>query len=220
MAFLKKMLLNSASVSRLDDFVEQLIDKTPKVGKWGVKTSHAIHKKVLKEDAGVRKIADFLHGIWLGHPLHPVFTDITIGALIIGAIFDVKGEIEDSEKYKWAGGRLQEIGTIAALPTAVSGLTDFSTVPKPAAKTASLHGLLNIAGVALNTASIIQRRKGKGGRSLSVAALGVTAVSALMGGMLVYKHKVGTDHSQKISKLNEWTPVLDADELPVESSKK
>jgi nitrite reductase/ring-hydroxylating ferredoxin subunit/uncharacterized membrane protein len=206
------------STFRLDHLIEQVIDKIPQVGNWGVDLSHAIHGKILEKEE-VRKIADILHGTWLGHPLHPIFTDITIGAWVIGAILDVTAEAEDSDRYKWAGARLQEIGTIAALPTALSGLTDFSTIPKPASKTATLHGLLNVAGVGLNIVSIIKRRGGKGGKGLSLAALGLMTVSAMMGGMLVYKHKVGTDHSQQVDGLDEWTAVLDAEELPEHSTK-
>ena len=29
---------------------------------------------------GGQKVKNFLHGTWLGHPLHPVVTDVTIGA--------------------------------------------------------------------------------------------------------------------------------------------
>jgi nitrite reductase/ring-hydroxylating ferredoxin subunit/uncharacterized membrane protein len=219
MEYQEKEFPDSVSTRRLDQWVQQLIDKVPKIGNWGLKLSHAIHGKVLEEDK-VRKAADILHGTWLGHPLHPLFTDITIGAWVIGALLDAKTETEDSERYKWASGRLQEIGIIAALPTAISGLTDFSTIPKPASKTASLHGLINIAGVGLNTASLIRRRRGQGGRMLSLTALGLTAVSAMMGGMLVYKHGVGTDHSQQVEGLDEWTAVLDAEELPEHAAKR
>jgi hypothetical protein len=31
----------------------------------------------------VPALRDFLHGTWLGHPLHPLLTDVPIGALII-----------------------------------------------------------------------------------------------------------------------------------------
>lgn len=214
----KEELTEKTSISRLDQPVEQLIEKIPKIGSWGVSMSHAIHGKV-KKYPKLRKAVDFLHGTWLGHPLHPMLTDITIGAWVIGAMFDVKAKKEDSDQYKWAGARLQELGTISAIPTAVSGLADFSTIPKPASKTASLHGLLNIATLGLNAASIIRRRKGNGGKKLSLAALGLVGVSAIMGGMLVYKQKVGTDHSQQIDDLGEWTAVLDADELRENSTK-
>ncbi|MEO6683395.1 MAG: hypothetical protein ABIN48_11300, partial [Ginsengibacter sp.] len=35
-----------------------------------------------------RKIKNFLHGTWLGHPLHPLMTDIPIGAWTAAAVLD------------------------------------------------------------------------------------------------------------------------------------
>jgi nitrite reductase/ring-hydroxylating ferredoxin subunit/uncharacterized membrane protein len=218
MEFKEEDFPEKASISRLDQPVQRLINKIPKIGDWGVASSHAIHNEILKYPK-LRKAVDILHGTWLGHPLHPILTDFAIGAWFIGAMLDAASKTEESDKYRWAGGRLQEIGTIAALPTAISGLADFSTIPKPASKTASLHALLNIAGVGLNTVSVIKRRKDNGGKALSLTALGLTALSAMMGGMLVYKQKVGTDHSQQASELDEWTAVLDSDELSENSTK-
>ena len=40
---------------------------------------------------GGRAVKDALHGRWLGHPLHPVFTDIPIGAWMMAQVFDALG---------------------------------------------------------------------------------------------------------------------------------
>ena len=34
-------------------------------------------------------VKDFLHGVWLGHALHPALTDVPIGAWTAGVLFDV-----------------------------------------------------------------------------------------------------------------------------------
>jgi nitrite reductase/ring-hydroxylating ferredoxin subunit len=47
-----------------------------------------------------------------------------------------------------------------------------------------------------------------------MAALGLSCVSAWLGGMLVYKDKVGVDHRDRFSGPKKWTPVLDESELP------
>ena len=36
-----------------------------------------------------RTIKNFLHGTWLGHPLHPVLTDIPLGAWTAALLLDV-----------------------------------------------------------------------------------------------------------------------------------
>src|ERR1700722_12378370 len=100
------------------------------VGKVGTDVSLAIHDAILKGGEPTRAAADVLHGKWLGHPLHPVLTDITIGAWVMGGVFDVVGEVTDNPSLKDAGDRLAEAGTISAIPTAFTGLTDFSTFPE------------------------------------------------------------------------------------------
>ena len=39
-----------------------------------------------------RKVRNFLHGVWLGHPLHPVLTDIPVGAWTAAVILDLVDE--------------------------------------------------------------------------------------------------------------------------------
>lgn len=49
---------------------------------------HAIH--ALYEAAGPagRTVKNFLHGVWLGHPLHPVLTAVPIGAWTAAVALD------------------------------------------------------------------------------------------------------------------------------------
>ena len=37
-------------------------------------------------------LRDLLHGTWLGHPVHPMITDVPIGALILATVLDVVGQ--------------------------------------------------------------------------------------------------------------------------------
>src|ERR1041384_6417246 len=45
-----------------------------------------------------REVKNFLHGTWLGHPLHPVLTDVPIGAwtaaLALDAVESISGRKE------------------------------------------------------------------------------------------------------------------------------
>ncbi|HSU31634.1 MAG TPA: hypothetical protein VLJ11_10385, partial [Bryobacteraceae bacterium] len=43
-------------------------------------------------------IKNFLHGVWLGHPLHPVITDVPVGGWTVAAILDLL-ELAGKEKY-------------------------------------------------------------------------------------------------------------------------
>jgi nitrite reductase/ring-hydroxylating ferredoxin subunit/uncharacterized membrane protein len=192
------------------------------VAKVGTDVSLAIHNAILAGGDATRNVADVLHGKWLGHPLHPVLTDITIGALVMGGVFDVVGEVTDNPSIQNAGDRLAEAGTLSAIPTALTGLTDFSTFPEWSATPATLHGAMNIVNIGLFALSIRERRRGNHGRgvAISLAAIGLTCVSAWLGGMLVYKDKVGVDHRDRFSEPKKWTPVLDEDELPNKTPKR
>lgn len=197
---------------------EKLISSIPGLEKYGSKVASGIHSAVLKGGAPTRKIADVLHGTWLGHPLHPVLTDLAVGAWSLGALFDAMAANDRS--YEQVADTLTTAGTVAAVPTLITGLTEYSTTQTSAMSTASLHGLSNNIIVVLYYCSIRERRRGnrKKGLRYSNLAIGLAVVSAWLGGHLVYGHKVGVDHSEKPSNLNNWTPVLEkqklADEQP------
>lgn len=196
----------------VEQAVERAVERAP-VADVGTQASLAVHRAVLKGGEGVRDVVDVLHGTWLGHPLHPVLTEITIGAWFVGGMCDAVGAMGRSRRARRArlmGDRLAEIGTACAIPTALTGLADFSTFPQWSAKPATLHAALNVANIGLYATSLWERRRGnrRRGLALSFLAQTLTMASAWLGGMLVYKHKVGVDHSERFTGPKDWTPVF------------
>jgi nitrite reductase/ring-hydroxylating ferredoxin subunit/uncharacterized membrane protein len=200
----------------VEQAVERAVERTPGVGEAGTKASLAVHGAVLKGGEGVRDAVDLLHGTWLGHPFHPVLTEITIGAWFIGGMFDAVGAIGGSRRARVTGDRLATIGTACAIPTALTGLADFSTFPKWSARPATIHAALNVANIGLYATSLWERSRGnrRRGLALSWMAQALTLASAWLGGMLVYKHKVGVDHSERFTGPQDWTPVFHEADLP------
>ena len=198
----------------VEQVVQRAVERAP-VDQVGTKASLAVHRAVLKGGEGVRETVDVLHGTWLGHPLHPVLTEITIGSWFVGGVFDAVAATRRSRQARITGDRLAAIGTACAIPTALTGLADFSTFPQWSAKPATLHAALNIANLGLYGASLWERSRGnhRRGRRLSWLAQGLTVFSAWLGGMLVYKHKVGVDHSERFTGPKDWTPVLHEGDL-------
>ncbi|HEX7051744.1 MAG TPA: Rieske 2Fe-2S domain-containing protein [Longimicrobiales bacterium] len=198
----------------LEDTVETALERMEPVQEVGVRAARAVHGAVIRDERA-RDVADALHGTWLGHPFHPSLTDVTIGAWVLAGAFDAVGALSGSRFARRAGDALTGIGAAAALPTAASGLTDYSTIPEEAGAAATLHGLLNVASLGLYLLSLRDRRNGHRRRGLlySTLALGALGVSSWLGGHLVYKLKVGVDHSDTFTGPTDWTPVLDADEL-------
>src|SRR4051794_35954614 len=70
-----------------------------------------------------RSAKNFLHGVWLGHPLHPVLTDVPIGAWTATLVLDVADAMGHRECRGGADATLK-IGLAGAAASAVAGLTD------------------------------------------------------------------------------------------------
>ena len=91
-----------------------------------------------------RGVKDFLNGTWLGHPLHPVVTDIPVGAWTVALVLDALGE---RRAAKIAVG----IGLLGAVGAAVSGLTDWiDTYGKPR-RLGVVHAAVNGSKIELSS---------------------------------------------------------------------
>lgn len=176
--------------------------------------SRYLHEQIMQQGEDAREVADIGHGKPLGHPLHPLLTDITIGAWSLGFFFDVLGFITGSDVFRKGGDALTITGTMSAVPTALTGLLDYSTIKKDAAAYGAAHGMLNGVAFFFYARSSFARLAGKRGSAFFFAALGmlVSGVSAWLGGDLVYRHRVGVNHAPDVN-LPEWTPVMALDDL-------
>jgi len=67
-------------------------------------------------------VKDALSGTWIGHPLHPMLTDVAIGSWTSAFVIDAMGR-PGSEA---AADTLVGIGVLSAVPTAAAGLADWS----------------------------------------------------------------------------------------------
>jgi nitrite reductase/ring-hydroxylating ferredoxin subunit/uncharacterized membrane protein len=194
---------------------EKVINKIPKFKEYALSVSRWIHDKILEGGRPVRLVADFFHGSWLGHPLHPVLTDFVIGAWVMGAILDFFAAMNGSRKTEQAADRLIGLGVAGAVPTAIAGLTDYTTVPRRAASTGALHGLLNTVGLGIMLVSLGARKKGRRGSGIFLSSMGIglMTVSAWLGGELTFRYSVGVNRSSRPKGPSDWTPVIGADEL-------
>src|SRR5436189_5220340 len=67
-----------------------------------------------------------LHGVWLGHPLHPVFTDLPLGAWTTGLVLDAVAAANHDRAMQRAADMAIAVGLAGAAAAAVTGLTDWS----------------------------------------------------------------------------------------------
>jgi uncharacterized membrane protein len=135
---------------------------------------------------------DVLSGKWLGHALHPIMTDIPIGAWTSSILLDWLGG-EDSRE---GADRLVLTGVLAAGLTVATGWSDWADAePGSAAvrRSGVVHAAANATATALMTASYLARKRGARGhgRLLSLAGSAALGVGGWLGGHLSYTLGVG-----------------------------
>jgi nitrite reductase/ring-hydroxylating ferredoxin subunit/uncharacterized membrane protein len=181
--------------------------------------SEAIQPAVTKafEAAGPagQEVKNFLHGTWLGHPLHPALTDVPIGAWTAALALDAVEAMSGRKELAAGADAAIAVGLVGALGSAVTGLTDWSATYGRARKVGMLHGLLNAGATVLYTTSLVMRRRKNRSAGLGLAMLGYAASSAAayLGGHLVYGEQVGVDHTAAQEMPKEFVAVLDEGEL-------
>lgn len=144
-------------------------------------------------------IKNFLHGKWLGHPLHPVLTDIPIGAWTVAFALDAM-EIATGRKELAAGADAAiAVGLVGAVGAAITGMTDWSETDGRARKIGLTHGLLNLSAALLyGTSLAVRGRKSRSARvGLSMLAYAVANASAYLGGHLVFNEGVAVSSANR-----------------------
>src|SRR6266699_3390430 len=100
-----------------------------------------------------RRIKDILNGTWLGHALHPVFTDIPIGAWSATMLLDLAWFNDDSEGIARGADITMTLGIVGATAAAVTGVTDWSDLEGTDRRVGLMHGLLNTGILLTNISS-------------------------------------------------------------------
>ncbi|MDV6375136.1 DUF2231 domain-containing protein [Deinococcus arenicola] len=146
-------------------------------------------------------VTDILHGVPLGHPIHPILVHLPLGGWMIAGILDFYPG-HKSESTKRAADLALTLGTVGAAGTIATGWPDWTGARGEARRTGFIHGVMNETAFFLNIGSILARRKNKRGlgKVLSGAALGLALAGGFLGGELVYRHGLGVgktlDHPQ------------------------
>ena len=158
---------------------------------------------------GRGRLGDLLAGTWLGHALHPLLTDLPIGTWTSATFLDLFGGDESDA----AADRLVAFGLAAAVPTAVTGMTDWADTTRsdPQVRRIGLvHAGANTAALALFGASLAARRGGhrRRGKLLGLAGMGALTVGGHLGGHLSYSKGVGVDQTTFEERATDWQVAL------------
>jgi nitrite reductase/ring-hydroxylating ferredoxin subunit/uncharacterized membrane protein len=147
-------------------------------------------------------VKDVLHGVWLGHPLHPPLTDLPIGFWSSAFVLDLLG----GRRAQPAADALVGLGVAAAVPTAAAGLADWSELNTPERRSGAVHAVTNLAATALYALSFRARRRGKRGRGVALAMAGATAATAggFLGGHLTFRRSAGVNQTANVPTDTSW----------------
>jgi nitrite reductase/ring-hydroxylating ferredoxin subunit/uncharacterized membrane protein len=170
--------------------------------------AHAIAGQVSRR-VGRSRFGEHLAGTWLGHALHPFLTDLPIGSWTSATLLDLFGGPESDP----ASDRLVAFGLAAAVPTAVTGLTDWADTTRSdenVRRIGLVHAWANTAALVLFAGSLAARRSGnrRRGKLLGLAGMGALTVGGHLGGHLSYSKGVGVDQTTFEERPTDWTVAL------------
>ena len=163
-----------------------------------------------------RDVKNFLHGTWLGHPLHPVMTDIPLGAWTATLLLDTLSDRRGRSGFARAADASLALGLAGAVGSAVTGLADWSETDARPRRLGVAHAALNVGATLLFTASLLSRGRGSrgAGRGLALTGYLATIAAAYLGGELVYHEQIGVDHSSGRELPGKFTALLPDEDLP------
>ena len=169
-----------------------------------------------------RAVKDALHGTWLGHPLHPVLTDVPIGAWMMAQVFDALGTVRKTDAYDAAARVCITTGLVGAVGAAATGIADWSETGRDSRRIGFIHGLVNITATSLFLTSAILRRRKRttGAVAASSTGFAVAMAGAYLGGALVYQRNIGPHHALDWNAPGEFTRAIAAAELPEGTKRK
>ena len=171
----------------------------------------AVHESLER----VEPLKTALNGTWLGHPLHPVLTDIPVGAWTAALVMDASAGPHDRDGYGKATETAIAVGLAGAVGSAITGLTDWSDTDGGSRRLGLVHGLVNLTATSFYVASLVARRRGQqaAGRSYSTVGYALMLAGAYLGGTLVYKDQIGVNRAANVELPNAFTRVAPLAEL-------
>jgi nitrite reductase/ring-hydroxylating ferredoxin subunit len=155
------------------------------------------------------KLRDALHGVWLGHPVHPLLAQAATGAWLSASVLDLAGGPEEAATL------LTGAGLAAAAPTVLAGAADWSEQHEQQMRVGVVHAVGNALAIGLYGASLAARRPGSR-RLLRLGGLAMASGAGLLGGHIAFRLAGGANHAEEVPHLLQpgWHDLMQAAELP------
>ncbi len=162
-----------------------------------------------------RKLKDILNGTWLGHALHPVLTDVPLGAWSGTTLLDFAWLANEDEGIARGADLTLLLGLAGATGAAVTGLTDWSDLDGPDRRVGLMHGLLNGSITLIYLTSLVLRLTGLRRTAITFSTSGylVSLFSAYLGGELSFAKGIGVNHVAWEGGSDDFVAVIDEQDL-------
>ena len=99
-------------------------DQNQLLDRWSDRLQSLVNVGLGQGGPAARRMKNWLNGVWLGHPLHPALTDVTLGAWSTGYLLDIVGARGPADAAT-------TVGVLSAVPTALAGAADWSDTSNP-----------------------------------------------------------------------------------------
>jgi nitrite reductase/ring-hydroxylating ferredoxin subunit/uncharacterized membrane protein len=140
----------------------------------------------------LRRLKLLANGSWLEHPLHPLLTDVPIGAWTIALLLDLVALVFGVPGMGLAAGIALGVGVLAALGAIGAGFMDWMDIDPPEMAIGLVHAVVNIIATLLFAVAFFwQWATGwvvtPATFVVALVAYLVISVGAYLGGSLVYR---------------------------------
>jgi nitrite reductase/ring-hydroxylating ferredoxin subunit len=161
---------------------------------------------------------ELLHGgRWAGHSVHTALSDLPIGFWSGAVVLDLLGKDAPAGRDRLdPAGTLSAAGLAAAVGTVATGVTDWTVSDGEDRRVGLFHGLLNVAGVTLQAASLAARLAGhrRPAHVLGLTSMAATAAAGFVGGHLVQGRAVMVNRVAATTGPSRWVRAIAEPELP------
>jgi nitrite reductase/ring-hydroxylating ferredoxin subunit/uncharacterized membrane protein len=166
----------------------------------------------------LRPIKLFLNGSWLGHPFHPLLTDIPIGAWSLTIVLDLVGLMFRLPQLGIASSIAAIIGVAGAVVAIGAGLMDWMDVDPPEKAVGMVHAIVNTSATVIFLASFLIRRSDHWQLSWVAFAVALAGCALVMGGGylgggMVYHMGVMINRNAYRNGPSDFQPALAVAEL-------
>ena len=136
------------------------------------------------------RLVGALRGERVGHAVHPLLTDFPLGSFLSATLLDLFG----GRRSRPAATGLIAFGVAMTLPTAASGLAEWSSAGTASRRVGVVHAAVNTTAASFYAASLVARLVGHHRRGVGLALVGGGAawIGGYLGGHLSLVRKIGT----------------------------